>query len=130
MTFTTTFKGLEIHYEVSPYTPATYYRSNGDPGDPAEGGECETWYIDHVDDVEEFIEHLREEIAPRKLSERIAFGVMCWWLRHQDNFDPDHRFRVLRHAIRRIKDTWADDIEQHCTAHYWEEIGPYGDFQD
>lgn len=26
---------------ISPYYPATMYRANGDPGDPAEGGEVE-----------------------------------------------------------------------------------------
>ena len=26
---------------ISKYYPATFYRSNGDPGDPAEGGEIE-----------------------------------------------------------------------------------------
>lgn len=31
----------EVEFDASPYIPATMYRANGDPGDPAEGGEVE-----------------------------------------------------------------------------------------
>ena len=30
-----------VEFNYSPYVPATMYRANGDPGDPAEGGEVE-----------------------------------------------------------------------------------------
>ena len=32
---------VEVTYTMTPYIEATMYRSNGDPGDPAEGGEIE-----------------------------------------------------------------------------------------
>jgi hypothetical protein len=32
---------LTVTYDGTPYVPATMYRANGDPGDPAEGGEVE-----------------------------------------------------------------------------------------
>lgn len=35
---------------ISTYYPATMYRSNGDPGDPAEGGEVEIGKITCVDE--------------------------------------------------------------------------------
>lgn len=36
---------LTIDYSVSTYYPATMYRRNGDPGDPAEGGEVEVTQV-------------------------------------------------------------------------------------
>lgn len=40
---TVTVQGVEFTVEgdYTPYTPATMYASNGDPGDPAEGGNLE-----------------------------------------------------------------------------------------
>jgi hypothetical protein len=123
--FSTTFRGLAIEYDVSEYYPGQYYTSNGDPGDPPEGGECETWYIDRIVDVEEFIEHLREEI-PRRWADRFAFGVLCWGLRYMDKLSPDRQFQILRRAIQPIKEAWAEDIEQHCTDHFWTDLAGEG----
>ena len=36
---------FEVDASYSPYRPATMYRTNGDPGDPEEGGEVEDMVI-------------------------------------------------------------------------------------
>lgn len=42
------FRGVDIrvHYEATPYVPAVYYLSNGDPGYPAEGGDFDIYSVE------------------------------------------------------------------------------------
>lgn len=41
---------MEIAYETTPYRPAVYYLSNGDPGYPEEGGDFDIFEV-RVDGV-------------------------------------------------------------------------------
>lgn len=36
---------LRIEYETTPYRPAVYYLSNGDPGYPEEGGDFDVYEV-------------------------------------------------------------------------------------
>ena len=36
---------MEIGYETTPYSPAVYYLSNGDPGYPEEGGDFDIFEV-------------------------------------------------------------------------------------
>lgn len=68
---------VELEGYISKYHPATMYKNNGDPGDPAEGGELEDFaiYLDGKDITEtvsnedydrlyqSFIEEWQEDIG-------------------------------------------------------------------
>jgi len=36
---------MEVSYEATPYRPAVYYLSNGDPGYPEEGGDFDIYEV-------------------------------------------------------------------------------------
>ena len=36
---------MQIEYEATPYRPAVYYLSNGDPGYPEEGGDFDIYEV-------------------------------------------------------------------------------------
>ena len=61
------FRGvdLEIEYEATPYRPAVYYLSNGDPGYPEEGGDFDIGavYVGGVDIFELLTEDTLQLIA-------------------------------------------------------------------
>jgi hypothetical protein len=69
---TLNFRGIivTIEYEYSKHIPARMYESNGDPGDPEEGGEVYISKILHADDDittlfdEEMIEEITNVLIP------------------------------------------------------------------
>lgn len=53
MTYSTDIhvRGVSLHvaFDATPYVPATMYRPNGDPGEPAEGGDIEILGVEILD---------------------------------------------------------------------------------
>ena len=136
MTFTTSYNGLEIDYTVEDYIPATPYRSNGDPGDPSEGGECNGWEVIGVEDMDELfsaIDHQLFEHEPmRGWLTRKALRVLKWCVEEErwKRLPGPQRRRLIADFRRFARKYWAEQISQHCTEHYWQEVGGPGGEED
>ena len=127
MSFTTTYNGLEIDYSVEEYSPAVMYLSNGDPGYPAEGGCCDGWEIVGIDDIDELFEFIGIEIEDQDPSwlQRKMFRVLRWCVEEErwETLPAKQQGMLTRRFARFAQRFWSSEIEEHCTAHYWDEIG-------
>lgn len=80
---------------ISDYHPGVHTLSNGDPGYPPEGGECEsyTWEVEDLDEVLEALEITSEHVE-------------CW-IRAVYKFT----YHLPPIIARKIADTWEADIQ-------------------
>ncbi len=67
---------ITIQYSISKYYPATMYRSNGDPGDPAEGGDLE---------IESIVDEDGNELDEDVLTDSIRSDLYDNWDEDADN---------------------------------------------
>jgi|GEM_PF-4370948 len=136
MSFTTRYKGLQIDYTVDEYIPAVLHLPNGDPGYPAEGGFCDGWEISDVEDIDELFEAIQEQLFATDPTgdwmTRKAFRVLQWCVQDDRwaHFPARQQRSLIRQFRRFAAKHWADEIEQHCTEHYWHEIGGPSGEQD
>lgn len=133
MSFSTRFKGLWIEYEVEPYSPAVHTLSNGDPGYPAEGGYCTEWEAEDFDDLDEFLCELEScwaRPAWWRLGSRMVRWVVLFLIQNFYRLKPRDQARMFKVATQLAAEHWEDEIMQHCTEHYWDDIGgPDGEWE-
>lgn len=127
--FETQFRGLWIAYHVADYVPEVRYLPNGDPGYPAEGGNCEDWEVEDIDDPEEFVMAL-EDAWPAPARWRLGSRMVRWAVlllfTHYTVLGRKDQSRMLRIANRLAAEQWDQDICRACEDHYWEVVGGPG----
>jgi len=129
MSFTTTYNGLQIDYTVDDYVPAVPYLPNGDPGYPSEGGECDDWEVSGVEDMDQLVDAIEDQLFAKDPAgdwvTRKAFRILQWCV-HEDrweHFPARQQQSLIRHFGRFAEKYWANEIADHCTEHYWHEVG-------
>lgn len=136
MTFITSYNGLQIDYTVQEYIPATPYRANGDPGDPSEGGECDDWEVSGVEDMDELFDAIEEQLfdhePKRGWLTRKALQALRWCVEEErwQRLPASQRRRLIEDFRSFASKHWADEIQEHCTEHYWQEVGGPGGEED
>ncbi len=100
------YRGLDVSAKINIYTPAVLTLRNGDPGYPAEGGDCEsfTWEVGDLDEVLVWLELSEQEDRLARITYRMSGRL------------PVSLFRKINHD-------WAADICENAEDVFWNESG-------
>jgi len=109
-----TFRGLALDASVEDYDPGVHTFSNGDPGYPPSGGNCEdfSWEIEDIDEV-----LLELELSTEGLDNMVrAFYRMFG--------------RLPETLVKKIDEEWAEDIMDAVDDYFWNTMGGPGGQED